>query len=192
VPYCQHCGSPHDDDATFCPQCGSWVGSVGSLPTQQAQAAAPYAGFWARVGAYLIDQIVVGVPFNILTAIFVSYTPPTVKTTTDAAGNQTLHWAGDWQTFGLLLLASWLVMLVYTTALISSSRQATVGKMVLGLIVTDLEGNRISTARALGRTVAGILNGLTLGIGYLMVIWTPRKQALHDRIAGTLVVRRDA
>jgi uncharacterized RDD family membrane protein YckC len=188
VPYCQHCGSAHADEATFCPQCGSWVGDVGSLPAHRA--ASRYAGFWARVGAQVIDQLVVGVPFQIVTGLLVTYTPPTVKATTDAAGKQTIHWGGDWGTFGLLLLASWLVTLVYTSLLISSANQATVGKMALGLIVTDEDGGRVSLARAVGRYVAGILNALTLGIGYLMVIWSPRKQALHDRIAGTVVVPR--
>jgi uncharacterized RDD family membrane protein YckC len=188
VPYCQHCGSAHDDDATFCPQCGSWVGSVGSLPAHRVPAR--YAGFWTRVGAQVIDQIVVGVPFQLVVGAFIVYTPPTVKTTTDAAGNQHIHWGGDWGTFGLVLLASWLITLIYTSVLISSPRQATVGKMVLGVVVTDEQGDRVSLARAAGRYVANILNALTLGIGYLMVIWTPRKQALHDRIAGTVVVPR--
>ncbi len=66
MPYCQHCGSPHLDDATFCPQCGSWVGSVGSLPA--ASAATPrYAGFWPRLGGWLIDQLIIAIPFNIVT-----------------------------------------------------------------------------------------------------------------------------
>lgn len=188
MPFCQHCGSSHDLDAIFCPQCGSWVGSVGSLPAHRV--AARYASFWQRVGAQVIDQIVVGVPFQIVTGIFIVYTPPTVKTTTDANGNPTIHWGGDWGTFLLLLLASWLITLVYTSVLISSPRQATVGKMALGLIVTTEDGDRVSFPRAVGRFVANLLNALTLGIGYLMVIWTPKKQALHDRIAHTVVVPR--
>jgi uncharacterized RDD family membrane protein YckC len=191
VPYCQHCGSAHDDDAIFCPQCGSWVAGVGGLPAARPKAG-HYAGFWPRVGAQVLDQLVIGIPFNVLTGLFISYHQPQVKTTTDAAGKQAIHFSGDWGTFGLLLLASWLITLVYTTALICSPRQATLGKMALGLIVTDDQGERVTIARALIRYVANLLNVLTLGIGYLMVIWTPRKQALHDRIAGTLVVARGA
>jgi uncharacterized RDD family membrane protein YckC len=188
VPYCQHCGSAHADDATFCPQCGSWVGGVGGLPT--ARATSRYARFWARVGAQVIDQLVIGIPFNLFTSLFVNYTQPQVKTTIDATGKQTIHFTGDWGTFGLVLLSSWLITLVYTTALISSPRQATVGKMALGLIVTDEHGDRVTPARALARYLANLLNVLTIGIGYLMVIWTPRRQALHDRVAGTVVVPR--
>ena len=64
--------------------------------------------------------------------------------------------------------------------------------MALGLIVTDEHGERLSFGRASGRHFANLLNSLTLGIGYLMVIWTSRKQALHDKVAGTLVVPKPA
>jgi uncharacterized RDD family membrane protein YckC len=181
----------HPDDATFCPSCGSWVASVGGLPSEAAATApARYAGFWARLGAWLLDQLVVGIPYNVLTALFVSYKQPSLTSTKDAAGNVTMHWNGDWGTFGLLILAGVVITWLYSSLLLSSPRQATVGKMALGLVVTDESGERISFARASGRYFAGTLNSLTLGIGYLMVIWTRRKQALHDKIAGTLVVPR--
>ena len=70
----------------------------------------------------------------------------------------------------------------------SSAWQATVGKWVLGIRVTDLHGNRISIARALGRYPAKLLSYLILCIGFMMVAWTQRKQGLHDMIAGTLVL----
>ena len=82
------------------------------------------------------------------------------------------------------MVVTWL----YTSILQSSSRQATVGKMALGLIITDLDGNRISFARASGRYLATFLTNLTFGIGYLMVIWTKRKQTLQDKVAGTVVI----
>jgi uncharacterized RDD family membrane protein YckC len=186
MPYCQHCGAVHADDASFCPSCGSWVGSVGGLPAVEAPAR--YAGFWQRAGAWLLDQLIVGVPFNILTAVLIPYDQPEVKSTTDAAGKTTLHWTGDWNTFGLILAAGVVASWLYTALLQSSPRQATVGKIALGLIVTDEAGERITFARATGRYFASILNSVTLGIGYLMVIWTARKQALHDKVAGTVVV----
>ena len=71
----------------------------------------------------------------------------------------------------------------------SSSRQATLGKMALGLKVSDLKGNRISFARASGRHFAKIVSGMILLIGYIMAGFTNRKQALHDMIAETLVLR---
>ena len=74
----------------------------------------------------------------------------------------------------------------------SSSRQATLGKMALGIKVTSLDGERISFLRATGRYFATILSSLLLMIGYIMAAFTQRKQALHDMIASTLVVRADA
>jgi len=78
---------------------------------------------------------------------------------------------------------------IYEAAMESSAKQATVGKMVLGLKVTDLEGHRISFARATGRHFAKLISAMILLIGYIMAGFNERKQALHDMIAGTLVVR---
>jgi uncharacterized RDD family membrane protein YckC len=87
--------------------------------------------------------------------------------------------------FAFSTLVNW----IYEAALESSSHQATLGKMALGLKVTDTEGRQISFARASGRHFAKILSGMILLIGYIMAGFTERKQALHDVIAGTLVVR---
>jgi uncharacterized RDD family membrane protein YckC len=73
-----------------------------------------------------------------------------------------------------------------------SAKQATVGKLAIGIKVTDLDGGRISFWRALGRTFAKIISGIILFIGYIMAAFTERKQALHDKIADTLVVKRSA
>ena len=82
-------------------------------------------------------------------------------------------------------LVSW----IYEAALESSPYQATLGKMALGMKVTDLAGNRISFARATGRHFAKYVSGMIFFIGYIMAGFTERKQALHDMIAGTLVRR---
>ena len=81
--------------------------------------------------------------------------------------------------------ASWL----YEALMESSAYQATLGKMILGMKVTDLYGNRISFARATGRLFAKIVSAMILGIGFIMVGFTERKQGLHDMMAGTLVRR---
>lgn len=88
---------------------------------------------------------------------------------------------------GVSLLAQWL----YYAYLESGEKQATWGKQMLGLYVTDLAGNRITFGRASGRFFAKIISGLIpLGIGYIMAGITERKQALHDMIASCLVLRR--
>jgi uncharacterized RDD family membrane protein YckC len=77
---------------------------------------------------------------------------------------------------------------LYYALLESSSNQATVGKMALGIKVTDRHGARLGFAHALGRWAAAALSYLTLYIGFLLAAFTERKQALHDLAAGTLVV----
>jgi uncharacterized RDD family membrane protein YckC len=88
---------------------------------------------------------------------------------------------------GVSVLGQWL----YYAYLESGEKQATWGKQILSLYVTDLAGNRISFGRASGRFFAKIISGLIpLGIGYIMAGFTERKQALHDMIASCLVLRR--
>ena len=81
------------------------------------------------------------------------------------------------------------VFWIYEAAMESSSRQATLGKMAVGLKVTDEQGQRISFGRATGRYFSKIISSMILFIGYIMVGFTARKQGLHDMIAGTLVTR---
>jgi uncharacterized RDD family membrane protein YckC len=88
--------------------------------------------------------------------------------------------------FGLAILAcSWL----YFALMESSAKGGTLGKMAIGIMVTDMTGNRISFGRATGRYFAKILSQMILMIGFLMAGFTQQKQALHDILAGCLVVR---
>jgi uncharacterized RDD family membrane protein YckC len=80
---------------------------------------------------------------------------------------------------------------LYYSLMESSSKQGTVGKMVLNLKVVDLVGNKISFGRATGRFFGKFLSGLLLNIGYIMAAFTERKQALHDMLAGCLVIYDD-
>jgi uncharacterized RDD family membrane protein YckC len=72
----------------------------------------------------------------------------------------------------------------------SSAAQATLGKRLLGIRVTDTLGNRLTFGRATGRHFGKIVSGLILGIGYIMAGFTEKKQALHDIMAETLVTRK--
>ncbi|HBK66344.1 MAG TPA: hypothetical protein DD000_23340, partial [Cyanobacteria bacterium UBA11166] len=72
----------------------------------------------------------------------------------------------------------------------SSPKQATIGKQALGIVVTDLNNQPISFVTATIRHFSKILSGIILLIGYLMVLFTEKKQALHDMLAGTLVVNK--
>ena len=79
--------------------------------------------------------------------------------------------------------------LVYFGVMESSSYQATFGKRALGLKVVDKNFERLTLGNALGRYLAKIPSALILGIGYFMAGWTEKKQALHDMIASTYVVK---
>jgi hypothetical protein len=81
------------------------------------------------------------------------------------------------------------VPLLYWPVLESSRWQATLGKKIMGLEVTDLDGNRLGFLRALLRSLAKIISSIPFGLGFLMAAFTARKQALHDIIVKTLVVR---
>jgi uncharacterized RDD family membrane protein YckC len=83
-----------------------------------------------------------------------------------------------------------LILAVYFVLFECSRFRATPGKLICGIIVVDLDGNRISFWRATARHFAKLLSFATLAIGFMMAGWTPRKQALHDKIAGCLVLRR--
>lgn len=153
-----------------------------------------FAGFWWRFLAYLIDTILIGF-FN-----WIVVTPVMVLLGLSAAiavpaGN--MHEVQAIGIVGAILgtaMVLYLVLIVITWlyfALMESSKfQGTVGKIAIGIVVTDMEGNRISFARATGRYFGKILSGLILMIGYIMAGFTERKQALHDMLAGTLVWKK--
>jgi len=138
-----------------------------------AAPASLYAGFWRRLAAIIIDGLIVGIPTAIILAPF---------------GGNTFN-NGSYTGFGLLRS---LIFLAYFALMESSSYQATLGKMALGIKVTDVDGNRLTLGRALGRNAAKYISTLICFIGYIMAAFTERKQALHDMIASTLVVQKDA
>ena len=139
-----------------------------------------YAGFWIRVGAYLIDFVIFVVVITIVLMIFGESAFET------GAANFSMSAQSD---SPVLDAVSFVMGLVYFAAFESSKFQGTPGKRAMGLIVTDFDGNRISFLRAVGRYFAKILSALILLIGYIMVGFTERKQGLHDMICSTLVVK---
>lgn len=135
---------------------------------------AGYAGFWKRVAASLIDGLILMVAGFIVGFIFgMVYGAAT-------GGVKGVEPIGN--LIGIVM--GWL----YSALLESSPRQATLGKMALGIKVTDLNGNPISFAKATGRHFGKIISVLTLLVGFIMVGITERKQGLHDMMAGCLVV----
>lgn len=149
----------------------------------QPYAAPVHAGFWFRFLAYLIDTLIscaVFFPVGIVIGL--------VMVASGSDPNSADMLLIRLSTNGLSIVAGWL----YFSLCESSSWQGTVGKKVLGLKVTDMNGDRISFGNATGRHFGKILSVLILGIGFIMIAFTEQKQGLHDMLAGTLVVRGGA
>ena len=159
--------------------------SAAPQPAAAAPLAAPArpAGFWIRFVAAAID-------FLVWCVLEVS-----ARALVRLAAGVSLRplWSESLQATPLLNSTELLVCLVwgwvYMAGLESSARQGSLGKMAVGVRVTDLLGRRISFARATGRHFAKVLSILTLFVGFVMAGFTPARRALHDFVAGTRVIR---
>jgi len=154
----------------FCPKCGQSNESAarfcqscgndlaGQVPVTKTTVY--YAGFWKRFAALLIDCVILSLATGLVTA----------------------------GTMGFAWFAAFVLPWLYEAVMLSSERQATIGKIALGIMVTDMAGGRITFARATGRHFAKWISAIILLIGFLLAAFTEKKQALHDMIAETLVV----
>jgi uncharacterized RDD family membrane protein YckC len=185
--FCSNCGASVNPGDPFCSKCAAPQPGSHGAPAVAAPRA-EYAGFWIRFAAWLLDAIIIGVVFTpIQVAIFsaMGVSMGMAGADQDPERMVAIMLPAIFLTSLLSFAAQWL----YEALMTSSSKQATVGKMACGLRVTDLRGQRLTFARATGRYFAKIISGMTLLIGYIMAGFTERKQALHDFIAGTYVLK---
>lgn len=210
--YCSKCGSEISPTTAFCSTCGQAIsGLVQAMPSlspvdpnQYGQVVPPsygnvqyggvaYAGFWLRFVAYIIDGVICGFAFLVLLVPLFLLTGAGTALSKITSGENI---SDDVATFlglgflfgffGIIFLIGWL----YFALSESSSWQATLGKKMLNLKVTDLSGQPISFGRASGRYFSKIITGLIpLMIGYILAGFTEKKQAIHDMIASCLVLR---
>lgn len=189
--FCSKCGANVPDTATFCSACGQPTGGLPVAPAGAvaARPAVQYAGFWLRFVALIIDGIVLGFVGFIVTLPFMA----SAGLSGLMRGHPPMNpeeWAPFVSAFGWVALIRFILNWLYYALLESSAWQATLGKKALGLEVTDLQGRRISFAKASGRFFGKIISTLILFIGFIMAGFTEKKQALHDILAGCLVIRR--
>jgi uncharacterized RDD family membrane protein YckC len=216
--YCSKCGGIMAAGASFCSNCGQAFSVVAAAPPMRmlSASAAPmaggaaipayavpaavpraeYAGFWLRLVAFVIDNVLLGLGFFLVVIPLLFLTG--FRTFFDEFDpGESLNDAGIFMLIVFFFLAAtgalaltWL----YHALMECSEWQATLGKKALGLVVTDMAGQRVSFGRATGRHFAKIITNLVsfgIGLGYLMAAFTAKKQALHDIIAGCLVLRRN-
>lgn len=186
--YCTKCGSSNSVDAMYCQSCGAAVQAHSPVlpPTmisgERLMRQTRYAGFWFRALAIFIDVI-----FSTIIALIIGFPLAFMlgASMADSATSKEIETMGE--SVGTLM--SWIVSWLYFTLFETSKWQATPGKKMLGLRVTNLNGEKIGFGKANGRYWSKIISTLTLLIGYIMAAFTDKKQALHDMIAGTLVVK---
>ena len=166
--FCAECGRSNPDDARFCSKCGAMLRRPGmsvTPPLYVSEAEFPeYAGFTVRAGAWLIDTVVV-----------------TVFSLFGLAVSPFLWW---WLWWGLYLLPGAYYVLL------TGLRGQTIGKMAVQIRIVNEEGRPPGIGYAFLREIIGkLVSGLFFMLGYLWVIWDSEKQAWHDKIARTHVVR---
>lgn len=177
--FCSKCGINLEMEDTFCFKCGTKVSEypigeeISRIETRssrlgnqyRSQREMIYAKFWQRTGATIIDLILwVAFSFSIILLLPIDEE--------------------------FLTLTGFFISWMYYALLDSSSWQGTIGKKVMGISVCDLEGSRISFLRATLRYFFHIFSALILYIGFLMVIFTKKKQALHDMMTSCVVVNK--
>jgi uncharacterized RDD family membrane protein YckC len=214
--YCSKCGTQLIEGTAFCSGCGQPVSGppvapsaysapamatapAGGIPAYASAPAmavpfpSPYAGFWLRVVAHIVDSLIVVVVFGILFLLGLAFVG--IGSLREMFRGMEHSDAAPPVALILMFIFIGIVSLfagwIYYAYMESSPNQGTLGKMALGLYVTDLQGRRVTFGRASGRYFARIITGLIpLGIGFMMAGFTERKQALHDMIAGGLVLRK--
>ena len=214
--YCSKCGANVADGIAFCSACGQPMvgfsvgkttaatpsvdpvapgGTVYAPPAQaysQPLAARPvaYAGFWLRFVALIIDQLLLYFVVMILLLPFAASVGMGIRGMATGRPPDLQALLPMIHVMFRLALLRIIVHWLYYSLLESSAWQGTLGKKALGLEVTDLDGSRISFGRATGRFFAKFISWIILGIGFIMAGFTEKKQALHDILAGTLVIRK--
>ncbi|UYB52904.1 RDD family protein [Xanthomonas sp. AM6] len=176
---------PDADAATHSPYAAP-AATLSTEPHFVAGGEVVQAGFWKRTAAYLIDGMLVGMVAQVIQfAIMLGFFG-----FSGLGGGS----APDFATAGgvVMLVLVYLVPLamsaLYFGLFHASTKQATLGKMAVGIKVVRTDGSRISVGRGIGRYFGFLLSSLTIFIGFLMAAFTERKQALHDMLCDTLVV----
>jgi uncharacterized RDD family membrane protein YckC len=201
--FCPKCGKETDASGKFCQWCGSDIAAIPARPVatpedDEGPEIGVYAGLGRRFIAFIVDMILI-LLIGIVTITFFSLTNGikyayylavqsapidtlTEAGTIDAAVSPIIAALGM-----LIIIVPW----VYFAGFESSRSQATPGKTLMHIVVTDLEGNKPTFARVTLRHFAKFISALIIFIGFFMIGLTKKRQGLHDKIAGCLVLLQD-
>lgn len=122
-----------------------------------------YAGFWLRAVAAVLDGLIVSVPVAVA------------------------YWSLKSFAAAYVVFAA---LLIYNQLYLPATTGQSLGKLLLRLTIVHQDGTPISLGTVLVRQMSRGISTLTMGFGFLIAAWDQRKLALHDRLAGTCVVRR--
>jgi uncharacterized RDD family membrane protein YckC len=178
---CQKCGAESVAHASYCSVCGYQlvIGDSNNIVYRD------YAGFWKRFGAMIIDSILLTIISSACAVLAgVVFGMGMMGAAFGSGQSAAMAVMAAVGYYGFAMVLNWL----YFTLMESSEKQATFGKLALGIIVTDVNGNRISFGKANVRYWSKLISSFILFIGYIMAAFTEKKQGLHDMIASTLVV----
>lgn len=144
-----------------------------------------YAGFWIRVGAQLIDGLILGSCYCVLMVIYYILFANSITSNDEAVAD-----AAAYKVTMINLAVTFIGNGIYYFGFNSSKYMGTPGKMAVGIAIVNTNGTRISLLKAIGRGFAKLLSAYSLLIGYFMIGWTTQKTGLHDLICSTRVVYR--
>lgn len=174
--FCAKCGTSNPDGASSCRSCHQALDAGSNVAAAVFDAG--YAGFWRRYAAVFLDGLVVSLMFTPIAFI--------VGLIAGVLG------LGQSIAFGAALYVLFFVAYTaYYVFMESGERGATFGKRWVKIRVVDVNGSRISAGRALGRFVGHLLSYITGYLGFLIQPFTARKQALHDMVSGTVIVKTE-
>ena len=202
--FCPKCGKETDALGKFCQWCGADIVSNPvtpiATPEEEEEGAdvGIYAGLGRRIVAFIVDTIlillldivavaVLGLFRGLQNLYFFAVQQAPVESLTTEGTSAAL--------FGSIIAAYGIVIIVipwlYYAGFESSRSQATPGKLLMRIVVTDLEGNKPSFARVTLRHFAKFISTLIILLGFLMIGLTKKRQGLHDKIAGCLVLLQE-
>lgn len=177
--YCPQCGYNNPPAASVCISCGVDFKNPPSTPQSENPALPVYAGFWTRFLANILDVLLLGSGMILLALAIAGLIAYTGR---DGIVHSTLA--------ASLLYGSFIfISAAYYTLMEAGIQNGTFGKRWMNIKVLDKLGNRLSISRSVWRLFAHLFSWLPLYLGFLIQPFTPRKQALHDLLAGTVVVQ---